>query len=124
MCLYQNNWDEFITYFSQVRNECFNDEDIKSDFKTCTKSLFEKSVPKKIQVEISDCINLQSVESKRTLTKNDDDIKYYLINYSPIVFINGYMYKGNYRDPDHLMEAFCNSFEEMPLKCHNLQAFT
>ena len=56
-------------------------------------------------------------EAYKTLLKNDDDTKYYLINYSPIVFINGYMYKGNYRDPDHLMEAFCNSFEEMPTKC-------
>lgn len=48
---------------------------------------------------------------------NNDNIKYYLINYSPIVFINGYMYKGNYNDSNHLIEAFCNSFEEAPQKC-------
>ena len=33
------------------------------------------------------------------------------------------MYKGNYKDSTHLMEAFCNSFEEVPAQCKNLKAF-
>ena len=59
-------------------------------------------------------MNPNSDEGKKFLNENNDNIKYYLINYSPIVFINGYMYKGNYKDSSHLMEAFCNSFEEVP----------
>lgn len=60
-------------------------------------------------------MNPKSDEAKKFLNENNDNIKYYLINYSPIVFINGYMYKGNYKDSNHLMEAFCNSFEEVPV---------
>lgn len=69
------------------------------------------------------CENIDKEFQTQLLEENNDNIKYYLINYSPIVFINGYMYKGNYTDSMHLMEAFCNSFEEAPSKCSQLELF-
>lgn len=33
------------------------------------------------------------------------------------------MYKGNYNDSTHLMESFCNAFEEAPKDCQNLELF-
>lgn len=60
MCLYQNDWDEFIGYFTNIRNECFIGEEIKDDFKSCSKTVFEKTVSKRVQNEISECTNLQS----------------------------------------------------------------
>ncbi len=72
---------------------------------------------------MKNCVNVESSEASQIMKQNNDDIKYYLINYSPLVFINGYMYKGNYKDTNHLMEAFCNSFEDIPQNCQNLKAF-
>lgn len=33
------------------------------------------------------------------------------------------MYKGNYLDTNNLVEAFCNSFENLPEKCKNAGRF-
>lgn len=68
-------------------------------------------------------MKIDSMESKDALNSNNDNIKYFLINYSPLVFINGFYHKGNYDDLNHLMESFCNSFEVPPKECSNLQSF-
>lgn len=46
------------------------------------------------------------------------------INYSPIIFINGQNYKGNYLNEQHLMETLCLSFQNYPAYCSNLPVFT
>lgn len=40
-----------------------------------------------------------------------------------MIFINGFYYKGNFDNVNHLMESFCNSFEVPPKQCYNLDAF-
>jgi hypothetical protein len=47
MCLKDYNWEEFFDYFKQVRENCFDSEEVKNDFKSCTKGIYEKTVPKK-----------------------------------------------------------------------------
>lgn len=37
MCLKDYNWDEYIEYFKEIRETCFEEDDVKSDFKNCTK---------------------------------------------------------------------------------------
>lgn len=46
-----------------------------------------------------------------------------MINYSPLIFINGSYFKGNYLDTNHLLESFCNSFENPPKECSKLDSF-
>lgn len=46
-----------------------------------------------------------------------------MINYTPLIFINGNYFKGNFDDSHHLMETFCNSYEYPPSSCSNLNSF-
>lgn len=64
-----------------------------------------------------------SLEGLEALKNNNENMKYFLINYSPLIMINGYHHKGNYDDINHLMESFCNSFEVPPNECSNLKSF-
>lgn len=54
---------------------------------------------------------------------NNDEVKYFLINYSPIIFINGFYYKGNIDNIENFFEAICNSFEQPPKPCMVLEEF-
>ena len=124
MCLFDFDYTEYINYLSAVRKSCFDETgEIVSDFSPCLDNSYQKYVNKNIRDEISNCSDPKSEKAIELLESNDDNIKYYLINYSPIVFINGYIYKGNYDDSNHLMEAFCNSFEIAPVGCNKLEAF-
>ncbi len=81
--------------------------------------LLSKDDQKKVNI----CASETEEAGVKLLEANQEEIKYYLINYSPIIFINGTFYKGNYDDTTSLMGAFCNSFENMPEKCNNLNIY-
>lgn len=74
--------------------------------------------------KIKQCRTLDSTENVDALKGNHEEIKYFLINYSPLIFINGYYYKGNFDDMNHLFETICSSFEKPPNPCHELEIFT
>ena len=80
-------------------------------------------LPPKIKERVLECSLIFGDEVSNILEENNDDIKYYLINYSPLVFINGVYYKGNFDDTAHLLEAFCSSFENEPKECEGLEAY-
>ena len=61
--------------------------------------------------------------SMDALKNNHERISHLLVNYQPLIFINGFYYKGNFDNVSHLMESFCNSFEVPPKQCFNLDAF-
>lgn len=69
------------------------------------------------------CIDENDTEAKKILKKNSENIRYLLINYTPLIFINKFHHKGNYDDLNHLMEDFCNSFENPPDECSHLKSF-
>ena len=62
-------------------------------------------------------------EAQELFDLNNDSIKYYLINYSPLIFINGSFFKGNHREIENVLDSFCNSFEETPKVCDDLPHF-
>ncbi len=124
LCLFNQNLDHFTDYLQKLRHECFEGEDIKDSFKSCSEEVFNAVVPQVYKEKLSICRDPKSKELLELLERNNDHIKYYLVNYSPIVFINGFIYKGNYADSDHLIESFCNSFENIPKKCKNLNLFS
>lgn len=124
MCLFNHAHKEFITYMSSIRTQCFSIEgELNPGFSNCTLNHYNKYVSKQTRDKLANCIDSKSDAAIEMFEQNNDNIKYYLINYSPIVFINGYIYKGNYSDSDHLMESFCNSFESPPEKCNKLEIF-
>ena len=88
-----------------------------------TEKIKPSSISQYDKDKILNCSRINGDEVSSMLEQNNDDLKYYLINYSPIVFINGVYYKGNFDDVTHLLEAFCSSFEHEPKECETLDSF-
>lgn len=124
LCIKNFSYHKYIKYIRQVRGKCFGKDDmVVDDFKNCTQKIYENVINGESRLYLNDCINPDSESAKAALKKNHDKIKYYLINYSPIIFINGSYYKGNYDNQSHLIESFCNSFEDPPAECNFLGLF-
>lgn len=124
MCLFDRNFKEFVSYLSVGRRSCFDKQgEIVLDFANCMNKVYQAAVSANTRDQIATCLNPKSEKAIELFDSNDDNIKYYLINFSPIVFINGYIFKGNYDDSNHLMEAFCSSFEIAPDSCNKLGIF-
>lgn len=123
ICLKNHSLSEYFNYIKAVKKNCFDGQAIKKSFKECTESQFQKAVTLQVRNQLQNCLKEKSMESKDALNGNNDNIKYFQINYSPLVFINGFHHKGNYDDMNQLMESFCNSFEVPPEQCSNLQSF-
>ena len=124
ICLFNDDFEKYAHYMESVRKGCFeNDQSIVDNFKACTAKVYKSEYDEKKRTELDNCTDLKGDRTKELLEANNEKIKYNLINYSPLIFINGYFYKGNYKDSNHLMESFCNSFETPPGDCTKLDAF-
>lgn len=124
LCLKNFDYKLFIHYIQKVRTNCFESNgDVKSDFKSCTEDAYNNTLSTKQQKQLEECLKPGSKEAENVLSTNHENTKYFLINYSPIVFINGSYYKGNYDDINHLLEALCNSYANPPPQCANLAFF-
>ena len=124
LCLKNYNHDLFIEYIRYVRTYCFEENrEVKTSFKDCTTEAYNNIVSSKQQLDIEECLQPGNKDAEKVLMTNHDNIKYYLINYSPIVFINGSYYKGNYDNITSMIEALCNSYENPPSQCGNLEFF-
>ena len=124
LCLKNFDYVLFIKYIRAVRQGCFNKEGVINDnFKDCTQKTYDDLLSLENKALLQECLNPESGDAKKALSKNHDKIKYFLINYSPIIFINGSYYKGNYDNENHLVESICNSFEEPPAECNFLSLF-
>lgn len=123
ICLKNMDLQQYFKYIGAVRQNCFEGESLKANFNECTSNQFQTVVDAKLRSRLQNCMKEETSESKEALNSNNDNIKYFLINYSPLVFINGFHHKGNYDDLNHLMESFCNSFEMPPKQCSDLQSF-
>ena len=124
LCLKNLSVDQFIGYSKAVRRDCFGqDLQVVNDFKGCTKRVFESSVSSTARQKIAKCMTPDDPENVAALKGNHEEIKYFLINYAPLIFINGFYYKGNFDDINHLYETICNSFETPPQSCFQLASF-
>lgn len=124
MCLWQEDKSSFIKYITSVRQKCFDEKgSVLDNFKECVKRSFDEKVSKSTQKNIQGCETIGSIENSKALQKNHDEIKYLLINYSPLIFINGAYFKGNYENANHILESVCNAFDSPPGDCHKFEAF-
>lgn len=73
---------------------------------------------------MKDCVDLEGNMATDLLDDNEDLIQFYMLNYTPLIFINNHLYKGNFDDTLHLVEALCMTFEEPPAECSKLDIFT
>ena len=126
ICALESNYAFYIAYIGEVRRKCFNAKGqvlAESGFANCTGQAFARLVPAELKEALAKCADPGGEAIVRLLESNHEKIKYNLINYSPLIFINGYFYKGSYLDSKHLTESFCNSFEVPPSGCDSLQSF-
>lgn len=123
ICVLAEGFEGFAGYMEAVRRRCFRDEAIVDEFAKCTAAVFEQKFSAEQREGLAACLDPAGEKARLAFEANNEKVKYSLINYSPLIFINGYFYKGNYQDSGHLMEAFCNSFESPPAGCNSLAAF-
>jgi hypothetical protein len=69
------------------------------------------------------CIDTDGPMAQSLLDDNHELIQYYLLNYTPLIFINNHLYKGNLIDTLHLVESLCMAFEDPPKECTDLDIF-
>lgn len=125
ICVYYHQFENYTKYLRRVRENCFDEKNgrqVRSDFDVCTDKIASQVLDLKNQ-ELTECMNTESISAENTLNLNHDNVKYFLINYSPLVFINGYYYKGNFDAAEPFFEALCNSFEKPPKQCKDLEIF-
>lgn len=124
ICLCDNNFESYVDYMRLTRKKCFaHDGEVIGDFAECTDGVYKSMFSETNQTQTNDCAGKNSDRMFTLLENNNEKIKYNLINYSPLIFINGYFYRGNYQDSHHLTESFCNSFEAPPAGCEKLEVF-
>lgn len=124
LCLYTSDRKTFVDYLRSVRSSCFeNDLSVVSNFKNCTSDIYESKVSSKLRKELEKCNTPDSTENINALANNNEEIKYLLINYAPLIFINGAYYKGNYEEISHLFETICNGFDSPPEPCKTFEGF-
>ena len=73
---------------------------------------------------MAECLDLKKDMMQGMLDTNEDLIQFYMLNYTPLIFINNHIYKGNFSDTLHLVEALCMVFEEPPAQCAKLDIFS
>ena len=126
MCIYHHQFDKYSDYLRQIRNNCFDEKSglqVVSNFDDCSEQIAKEFLAKVKDIALEACFDPKNGEAKRTMNLNHDNVKYFLINYSPLIFINGYYYKGNFDNGELFFEAVCNSFETPPDKCKDLKIF-
>ena len=69
------------------------------------------------------CMDLDGPMAPTILDDNEDLIQFYMLNYTPLIFINNHLYKGNFEDTLHLVESLCMTFETPPAECSKLEIF-
>lgn len=73
---------------------------------------------------MNECMDLEGAAAPILLDRNEDLIQFYMLNYTPLIFINNHLYKGNFEDTLHLVESLCMTFESPPAECSKLDIFT
>ncbi len=123
ICIKDYSFPNYIDYLKEVRKSCFNDILVVNDFFECTTKVFSSKLPQNAQKSINDCMTFQSLNSLNLIIKNHEKLKYSIIDYSPLIFLNEYFYKGSYDNYEDILQTFCNSFEKPPTECKNLKDF-
>lgn len=133
MCINTLSQSIYFDYMQRIQQNCFEGPDkdgnfnAVNDFTSCTDEIYSNLVEHKEPTknkEILACTDLEGDISREILDDNEDLIQFYMLNYTPLIFINNHLYKGNFEDTLHLVESLCMTFEEPPSQCSKLEIFT
>lgn len=55
-------------------------------------------------------------------SSNEESMKYLNLIYSPIIYINNMIYKGDFYNEQHLYQTICFSYQDFPPICNKLKS--
>lgn len=132
MCIHFADEEIYFNYMNEVRNRCFEGPNPKGNFTPvghfmgCTQGIYGSMIKGKnlkFDEEMNICIDTDGPMAEMLLNDNHELIEFYSLNYTPLIFINHHLYKGNLEDTLHLVEALCLAFEDPPKECGELDIF-
>ena len=132
MCIHFADEEIFFKYMNEVRNRCFEGPNSDGNFVPvghfmgCTQGIYGSMIKgknNKFDEEMNICIDTDGPMAEMLLNDNHELSEYYSLNYTPLIFINHHLYKGNLQDTLHLVEALCMAFEDPPKECLELDIF-
>lgn len=115
ICLLEKAHGSFYGVQTNIHSNCFANNTIKPDFDTCyEQQLLALSLDQ--QKKITDCKNDQKGLEK-LIEKHSKNQLVTFTNYSPLIFINSKLFKGNFTNISRVTETVCGSYIKMPKFC-------
>ena len=91
MCLYNFDFGKFANYAAKIRKSCFSAENlVVTDFQNCANEIYLQEVNEEDRKGLRECMKFGSTENEIMMQNNYEETKYFLINYSPLIFIYGF----------------------------------
>lgn len=111
----------FYEFQSKIRQSCFLNSQIKPDFDSC----FEQQLLALSSEEQKQIVDCKSDASKleKLIDKHQKNQQFTFVSYSPFVFINQRVFKGNYVNLPRMIETVCGSYQLIPRYCKENKEF-
>lgn len=119
LCILNSSSSEYFEFIKAFKSKCFNSKNkpVKNLAK-CSKETSEKTLSFELNSQVMSCLN--SEKALHLAKKNLQSTRYDIFDFTPLIYINDFMYKGKTNDIESLVEAFCASFEQSPALCYSI----
>ena len=67
------------------------------------------------------CSDINGKEVEQILQENYEPLKFYLLNYTPLAFVNGRLYRGSYDSKSHFLNTVCAAVRNDLPVCSGLE---
>lgn len=122
LCLLHGAPKQFAEFARTFRADCFNAaEDPVPGLAQCSALAMDKALPKEAAKQVEECA--AGEKGLKLLKANVESTSWDVLSISPLVYINDHLYRGSGGDSEHLMVAFCASFERAPAVCERIGRF-
>ena len=116
LCLLHEQPAKFLDFAKAYRADCFAGDEATPDLARCTAHAMRGAVGEAAARQAADCA--AGEKGAQLLQANVDSTIWDVLEVTPLVYINNHLYRGN--DSEHLMTAFCASFEQPPTVCERI----
>lgn len=122
LCLLHTSPKDFTAFGREFRRGCFDGQGAPvSDLAQCSASTMKSLLHASTVQQVDSC--LEGPKADVVIENNLDSTRWDVLDISPLIYINDFLYKGNGGDFENVMSAFCSSFEHMPAACELANRF-
>lgn len=122
LCLLRESPKQFADFARAFRADCFDATDAPVPaLAKCSSRAMSRSLPAEGLTQVEACATGEG--GLKLLKANLEGSHWDLLSISPLIYINDHLYRGASVDPEHLMTAFCGSFERAPAACERIGRF-